>query len=345
MASVAAMTIPVLGDAVALTPFGEGPMPLFVQPRDPALRSDIDAVAGWFRANRAAIDALLVDHGALVLRGFSIPDTDAFGALVDCFAATDFGYLAGASPRAQLAPRVFEATSAPAQAVLGMHQEMAYLPHFPARIAFYCRTPPVTGGETFLADMRRVTRAIAPAFVAAVVARGVLYTRNFRAPDVSTGHPLLDAFHKSWTDAFSTTDPDRAIADCAAMGLNGSWLPDGSLSVAYRARGLIDHPATGETLWFNQIATQTINRQNTGDRFDLYDRHYGAERLLPYRTTFGDGGAIPDDFVASLYPVLSRHSIAFPWSHGDMLLIDNLQTAHGRNAYSGLRDVQVALLN
>lgn len=345
MASIAPASIAHFGDDVTLTSFGERAMPLFIQPRAPALRNDVNSLVRWFRTNRETLDALLTDAGALVLRGFAVADTAAFGRVVDCFAATDFGYLAGASPRAQLAPRVFEATSAPAEAVLGMHQEMAYLPHYPAKIAFYCRMPSVTGGETYLADMRAVTAAIPRSLRDAVEARGVLYTRNFRNPRVSTGHPVLDSFHKTWTDAFSTQDPDKALADCAAMGLAGSWLPDGSLSVAYRAPGLIDHPVTGVRLWFNQIATQTINRHNSGARFELYARHYGSDRPLPYRTTYGDGAAIPDELVAALYPILSANTVAFPWSHGDVLLIDNFLTAHGRNAYAGLRDVQVALLN
>ena len=37
--------------------------------------------------------------------------------------------------------------------------------------------------------------------------------------------------------------------------------------------------------------------------------------------------------------------MAFPWSHGDVLLIDNYLTAHGRNTYTGRRDIQVALIN
>ena len=37
--------------------------------------------------------------------------------------------------------------------------------------------------------------------------------------------------------------------------------------------------------------------------------------------------------------------VRFPWSHGDVMLLDNFLTAHGRNSYTGKRDVQVALLN
>jgi len=331
---------------VLTTPYWPGRgLPLFVQPAHEGLRSDLGATVDWFEEQRPAIDALLLEHGALVLRGFPIEDTAAFSRVIAGYDSPDFGYLAGASPRAKLADRVFEATSAPAEAVLGMHQEMAYLPHYPARIAFYCRMPSVTGGETYLADMRAVTARIDPAFAVELAGRGVRYVRNFRAPGVSTGHPVLDAFHKTWTDAFSTQDADRAVADCRAMGLEAEWLGDGSLAVTYVGPAFIDHPATGERLWFNQIATQTLSPENTGDRFALYETHYGATRARPYATTYGDGGPIPTQFVSALYPILAEATVAFPWSHGDLLLIDNFRVAHGRNAYTGRRDVQVALLN
>lgn len=331
---------------VVLTPYAPGRgLPLFIQPACESLRTGIDTLVGWFSAHRPALDALLLEHGALVLRGFAIEDTAAFSRVIAGFQSPDFGYLAGASPRAQLADRVFEATSAPAEAVLGMHQEMAYLPHYPARLAFYCRMPSVSGGETFLADMRAVTANVDPAFADELERRGVRYVRNFRAPDVSTGHPWLDSFHKTWTEAFSTSDPDKAEADCHAMGLTPQWLDNGSLAIAYVGPAFINHPATGERLWFNQVATQTLSSENTGDRFALYERHYGTAHPRPYATSYGDGTPIPAAFVSSLYPVLAQATVAFSWSHGDLLLIDNFRTAHGRNAYTGRRDVQVALLN
>ena len=204
--------------------------------------------------------------------------------MVSRYDCPDFGYLGGATQRAQLSDRVFGASRAPANLELGLHQEMCYLPHYPTRLAFYCEFPAVTGGETFVMDMRRLTAALDPELRAEVEARGVLYTRNFRAPDVLIGHPLLDGIHKTWTDAFSTTDPDKAIADCEAIGLTSArWLDNGSLSVTYRASGFIDHPSTGDHLWFNQIATQTINQKGFGDAYPFFDQsgdHTRARRPL-----------------------------------------------------------------
>lgn len=261
MATQAMAALPELDASdVVLTPYAPGRgLPLFIQPVRETLRARIDTLVDWFAAHRPALDALLLEHGALVLRGFAIEDTAAFSRVIAGYDSPDFGYLAGASPRSQLADRVFEATSAPAQAVLGMHQEMAYLPHYPARLAFYCRMPSVSGGETYLADMRAVTASIDPFFAGELEQRGVRYVRNFRAPGISTGHPCLDSFHKTWTDAFSTTDPARAEADCHAMGLSPHWLDNGSLAIAYVGPAFINHPATGERLWFNQVATQTLS--------------------------------------------------------------------------------------
>ena len=45
-----------------------------------------------------------------------------------------------------------------------------------------------------------------------------------------------------------------------------------------------------------------------------------------------------------MMPLLNDETIAVPWQNGDILMIDNILTFHGRNPYTGHRDVQVALL-
>ncbi|WP_375396598.1 TauD/TfdA family dioxygenase [uncultured Sphingomonas sp.] len=336
-----------IGTDVQLTPYSQGrDLPLFVQPRERALRDDPDVALAWFAAHRAAIHALLLETGALAFRGFALYDTSAFGRWLDGFDCAKIGYTAGAAPRAAVAPKVFESTQAPADQVLGLHQEMAYLPRYPARIAFFCRLASVTGGETFLADMRAVTAAIDPAFLDEVERRGVMYHRNFRDDGISMGHPSLDVMHRSWQDAFDAGDRDLPLAECRAMGLEPRWLEDGSLATTYVAPGIVRHPETGERLWFNQLATQIIRAESWGEApTALFRRHYGAGRPLPYAVTFGDGAPIPEAPLATVYAAYAAHRVGFAWSHGDVLMLDNHLVAHGRNSFTGLRDVQVGLLD
>ena len=222
---------------------------------------------------------------------------------------------------------------------------MAYLSHYPGRLAFYCRMPAVWGGETHIVDMRRVTAALPSDFRRRLEERGVRYTRNLLANGDSIGHPSLDATHKTWAATFGTENPDEAVAQARKMGLTPEWLPDGSLTVTYGASGFTRHPATGETVSFQQIILQSITPKTRGaERYALYESHYGTKRPWPYLTTYGDGGLIDRDDVDLLYEIGKSFTVGFPWSAGDVMILDNILVAHGRNAFTGARDLQVAML-
>lgn len=327
-------------DDVRTYPYREG-LPLFIEPARGEF--DLARTLGWFAAHRPEIDRLTTEVGAVVLRGFPIDDTADFDALVAGYPTPSFGYAGGATPRASIAGRVYEATQAPPNLRMRLHQEMAYLPNYPARVAFYCKTPSETGGETIIGDMRQVDRAIRPEFRAKVKELGVFYGRNFKAPGWSCGDEILDRFHNPWTQAFATTDPRKAEADCEAMGLGWEWI-DGSLSTYYRSRGFVDHPRTGQEIWFNQIATQSSTVRNLGTEKVLYYQEFYGDRPRPWDTRYGDRTPIDPADIDGLYDAYDAAVVAFRWQHGDVMFLDNVNTAHGRNRYTGVRDVQVALL-
>lgn len=347
MATPAARICPTpLEGSVKLTPLAaDTPLPLFLQPTDMRLENDPEAFREWVVEQQGSLEELLLKHGAIVFRGFAVKDTADFSRLFAHYPSTGFGYRGGAAPRNELAPRVFESTQIPAEDVLLIHQEMSYLPHPPTKVAFYSRLPSVTGGETLIGDMRAVTRALPKGFVEAVAHKGVRYMRNFRDEAVSSGNSYLDGMHRSWQSAFETQDRDKAVADCVDMGLSAEWLEDGSLSTSYSApTGVRPHPVSGEPVWFNQIAGATFRRESIGDRFDAYEEYYGTTKPRPHETTYGDGSPIPDDYMRALYSTLFSHTVKFPWSMGDVMLVDNWFTAHGRNSFTGLRNTQVSLL-
>jgi len=327
-----------------LEPYAPGRgLPLFVQPADKALATDPDNFRAWYWDHAETIDALLAHYGALVFRGFAMQSTEQFDALVSGYERPAFGYAAGSTPRGQLAERVFEATSTPPQVQIALHQEMAYLPYHPARLAFFCRMPSITGGETILGDMARLPGLLDPDFVERIERLGVLYTRNLRDRSVSTGNSLLDAVHRTWQDAFATQDPHEPVRQSQKLGLIARPCEDGSVDVIYRGPGVIRHPANGRRVWFNQLQTLNLGPHNTAN-YDLYEQTYAATGRYPFAATFGDGTPLAPQEAQALADAVDRCAVAFPWSGGDVLLIDNMQVAHGRNTFTGLRDVQVALL-
>lgn len=331
---------------VVSTLYGPGQgTPLFIQPARPELADDSIAASAWVSENRTALDSILLKFGAFVLRGFAVGTTAAFRDVIASYQSDGLDYVGGVSPRNSIDNEILESTHAPPTQLIPIHQEMSYLPKYPNRVAFFCRLPPVTGGETLLADMRRYTKGLPKEFYQKLREKGVRYQRNLRAPGDTTGHPQLDIIHRTWTDTFQTDDRAEAEKRAAEMGMDFEWLTDGSLSISNTMAGIVVHPVTKEEISFHQIPGQWMGKDNIGDRYELYQRFYGAARQMPYNPTYGDGSPVDDEHFRAMKELANQLEIKFQWSRGDILVLDNLLTGHGRNAYTGERSIQVSLLN
>ena len=336
-----------LGESVRTATLTGTTSPLFIEPVDARIANDLQAAVEWVREYRPGLDDVLLTRGAYVLRNFPVVDTTSFDSIIESYSSADMDYSGGATVRGTVQGRIYEATRLPPDLSLTLHQEMSYLPQWPGRLAFYCHVAAATGGETIICDMRTAGAAMPAAFFEAIDHRGVLYCRNFRDQG-DTRHPILDAIHRTWQDVFLTDDKAIAEAGCVRMGLDYGWNDDGSLTTEFRTAGVIEHPATGERVWFNQIPAQTM-RTKIERRFGpaitaLIEEYYPPGRTRPTETWFGDGGAIDPADIDAVYDALDSVTVAFPWQAGDVMVLDNVLTAHGRNPYTGDRDVQVALL-
>ncbi|HYG27041.1 MAG TPA: TauD/TfdA family dioxygenase [Caulobacteraceae bacterium] len=317
-------------------------LPLFIEPGAPELVMNPERFRLWFEAHRDIVNTALSNVGGIVFRGFAVNSTEDFAAFVDNYPGDALGYSGGNAQRSAIAGRVFEATRVAPHFRITLHQEMAYLPRYPTKVAFYCRLPSQTGGETILADMRQIDAAVDRKLYDRLKAEGLIHTRNFRAKSSPDDPPFLK-FHRSWMDTFGTDDPRKAEADCETMGLEYEWQDDGSLSAIYRSSGFATHPDTGREIWFNQIQSNAWS-VILGDDYALQAAYYADGRTPRSELRFGDGQLIPQEDIDTLMTVFDAHSTAFPWQAGDIMLLDNFYTAHGRNPFTGDRDVQVSLL-
>jgi alpha-ketoglutarate-dependent taurine dioxygenase len=104
---------------------------------------------------------------------------------------------------------------------------------------------------------------------------------------------------------------------------------------------LVRHPVTGQRCWFNQIAflnERTIDPEVREYLIDLY-----GEDGLPFTTRFGNGDPVGEDIVELLNETYEAHTMREPWQSGDLLLADNIRTAHAREPYEGSREVLAGL--
>ena len=66
--------------------------------------------------------------------------------------------------------------------------------------------------------------------------------------------------------------------------------------------------------------------------------------MLPSNTYFGDGSPITFEDYQLLKKAYSQNTVTFPYEKGDVLVLDNMLTAHGRMPYKGDRVIATAII-
>jgi len=333
------------GDSVLLTEPFAGRPPLWIEPRDALLTRDIGAAANWMAAHRAPIEDALLSFGAVLWRGFPVTGADDFERLMTGFTPFSKGYVAGTSERKAIKGNVMESTRTPPDVYIFLHQEMAYLPLNPRLVAFYCKHPADEGGRTVIADMRGLLEALPPAMQKRLVDRGVIYGRNMRNEKLENDWRADPIYrHHTWQQWFGTDDAAAVAAQLEERGISHEWDEERNLRFWTHRPGVTHHPATGQLLFFNQIYAQTPHRLCVGEEYPaLMDAAYGDSVPRPYFVSVGDGAPLTEEEFFSIHDALERRRVDFDWQPGDVLLLENKLTGHGRTPFRGARDIQVML--
>jgi alpha-ketoglutarate-dependent taurine dioxygenase len=290
--------------------------------------TDVD-LADWAGRHADIVDAWLHVYGAVLFTGFGT-GIDEFARVATTLAGTAMPYRERSSPRTELVPGVFTSTDYPADQPIPLHNENSYQRGFPARLVFCCLEPAERGGATPLADCRRVLARIDPAVMATFRGKGVRYVRNY-----SVGPGM------TWQEAFQETSRERVEDYCRDQGIRAQWRSDGGLRTEQVRPAVAVHPQTGEQVWFNHAAFFHVSALDPAVRAALLDQF--GERGLPVHTYYGDGTPIEPAALVDIRAAYAAETVAVPWRRGDVLLVDNLLAAHGREPFVGRRRVVVSM--
>jgi alpha-ketoglutarate-dependent taurine dioxygenase len=288
------------------------------------------ALEAWARGHREVVDERLLGAGGIVFRGFGLASAAEFEAFCAALAPELMGYDERSTPRREVEGKVYTSTEYPADQHIPMHNELSYASHWPQKIWFFCLEPPEEGGATPIADSRLVYRSIAPVVRQRFAEKGVMYVRNF-------GHGL----GLSWQEVFQTDDPAALEGYCREAGIEVEWRSGDRLRTRSVRPAVARHPRTGEELWFNQAHLHHVSSLPAAVRESLLE--VVAEEELPFNTFYGDGTEIGEAELDEVRCAYAEASIRFPWQGGDILMIDNLLVAHGRDPYTGPRKILVTM--
>lgn len=145
----------------------------------------------------------------------------------------------------------------------------------------------------------------------------------------------------SWQEAFQTSKQKDVINYCQNNGIVMKWGNNKKLQTYQVRPAIVNHPKTGEKVWFNHAAFFHISTLDPTIRQTLAAEF--SESEFPYNTYYGDGSEIEPEVLAEIRSAYQQETVTFPWHAGDILMLDNMLTAHGRNPFIGSRQVVVGM--
>lgn len=284
----------------------------------------------WARNNAAPVDRLVGENGALLIRGLGIADSETLDGIFSMlFKDEQLDYIYRSTPRTKLQNKVYTASEYHPGETIRLHNENSYTNRWPLRIAFCCIKPPAQGGQTPIADSRDVFRSMPADIVETFDHKGLMYVRNYGSIDLP------------WSEVFQTTDRKAAESYCAHNDIEVEWLPNNGLRTRQFTPGLQKHPVTSEPVWFNSAHMFHVSSL----RQDVHKAMVSlvGEENLPRNVYYGDGSRIPNEVFDRIRAAYLKNKILFDWQAGDLLILDNMLFAHGREPFVGDRRVLVGM--
>jgi alpha-ketoglutarate-dependent taurine dioxygenase len=305
--------------------FAGSGLPLLIEP----VSEDVGLVS-WVKNNSNLVAAELAKHGAILFRGFNCDSAATLEQLIRAVSGAPLEYTERSSPRSQVSGNVYTSTDYPADKSIFPHNEQSYNLNFILKIFFCCLQRAEHGGETPIIDCRNVFNRIDPKIRERFIEKKYMYVRNFR-----------QNFGLSWQTAFQTTDRAAVEAYCSTNEIGFEWMEDNRLRTWQVRQPVARHPRTGELVWFNHLTFFHVSTLEPAVRDWMLSQF--EEKDLPNNTYYGDGSPIESSVLDELRGAYLSEKVVFPWQEGDVLMLDNMLTAHAREPFAGARKVIVGM--
>jgi alpha-ketoglutarate-dependent taurine dioxygenase len=283
----------------------------------------------WTAEHGDTLHAIIDEHGSLLVRGLGLRDANRTASV---FRQLDtlMNETEAFASRKRYAPGVYSSSKWPPNQPMCMHHELSYALEVPGIMLFACLVAPSWGGGTPVADSQGVLGALPAGLVERFERTGWLLVRNYN-----------EEIGASIAESFGTDDRQVVEEYCRSHAIRFEWQPGGGLRTWQRRSAVIHHPCTGQRCWFNQVAF--LSEWTLAPEIREYLVELYGENGLPFNTLFGNGDPIDEEIVRTINEAYEANTLLERWQPGDLLMVDNIRMAHGREAFDGPREVVVAM--
>ncbi|WP_163836295.1 TauD/TfdA family dioxygenase [Spartinivicinus ruber] len=283
-------------------------------------------LSAFIRSRQVHLIQELNRFGSILFRGFYVASATNFSDAISEIDPDILRYTERSSPRHAVAERVYTSTDHPQDQDIKLHSEQSYTLDWPCLICFFCDIKADKGGNTPIADNRRISQHLSQRLRKKFEKYGVLYQRNYT--------PGLGV---SWETAFQTTKKAEVEAFCFERGIEFDWLTENHLRTRQRRSAFQHHPNTGELIWFNHALFFHVTSLGEDLSRALIEA-VGLESV-PTNTFFGNGEPFSEKDLLEMRLAVSREKVSFDWQMGDVLVLDNMICQHGRDPFEGQRSI------
>jgi alpha-ketoglutarate-dependent taurine dioxygenase len=363
-------------------PTREGQLPLVISPSDPAVAKRLE---DFTAAHSEQIMGDVAAHGAILFRGFEVSSVYHFqqGILsirgmkgMDDVMMSEAGRTIIDGTRFVLHTNQFFKTGG-TLALGDFHNENYYVPDVPRFISFFCLQPSRRGGETGLLNTAGLYRAlpdglkreleaeacqVATIPFADVLARYQLTGEQLENFCRTAGLRVIERDNTRFIVIYKPSVFVHPVTNEKALSINfsgvlgsvglraamvDSFLPDYAGSrwmlhrLVWRWPFLVEGPKHLRFLLSNPKAiwhgtSQAVRAFVQGERVASSKNVRPRHRIA---------ALIRDESVGTFAASVRQNFSAFPWQKGDVLLIDNIKTAHAGMAGAGKREIRALMCN
>lgn len=299
--------------------------------------------------HRTEILTQLNRYGAFLFRGFACQNADYFSNAIElCKLGNRCSTLDYDLPRTLLPHEIYTSSDLPAHVSLPLHHEKPRSKNPPKHIYFCCVTPAEQGGGTFFANAEAIWFDIPKTIQNKIIEHGVVYKQFFHGKSIkysllkkALGHKGI----KSWSEYFGTTEKRQIEQKLMEIQVDWCWInKSNDLVLSNHLPGVLNHPITNQTLWFNSVAyLNYYSHFNSSELKKLCSYESIASRYLilkdrlPIVCHYGNGHAFSSDEITEINRVIQQHTRVFHWQQGDFMIVDNFTFMHGKQSHQGNR--------